>query len=204
MEQLQETVYRSDDDKHQCIIRIFQHASSGKYFWKILQNCDGLPGTVVRYNSEKAACDSENEALRVAELQAERYLGQERNKNQVSSSELEKAIATIAQYLQQEGHVRATIAPGGQAVFADSENSVGLFGKWLIAKADGAPLDPAALYFVLRYDAAGESAVQSRMALKVYAELIKGQSYRNEGLAFDLLQAIAHQELKEHEAQLRR
>ncbi len=46
----------------------------------------------------------------------------------------------------------------------------GLYGKYLISKADGSELDSDAKYFVLRYDAKGDSAALS--ALFAYAEMI--------------------------------
>ena len=43
----------------------------------------------------------------------------------------------------------------------------GLFGKYIIAKADGSEVDPAARYFVLRLD----TDTHARRAALLYAEL---------------------------------
>jgi hypothetical protein len=50
----------------------------------------------------------------------------------------------------------------------------GLFGKYLIKKADGSELDPEAQYFVIRYDDAAAHGSAGRAALLEYARLIKG------------------------------
>ena len=44
----------------------------------------------------------------------------------------------------------------------------GLFGKYLIRKADGTPLAPEAKYFVVRYDAAAIDGHVGRSALVYY------------------------------------
>ncbi|WP_155524039.1 hypothetical protein [Nodosilinea nodulosa] len=51
----------------------------------------------------------------------------------------------------------------------EAPSLVGLYGKYLLSKADGTPLDPRARYFVLRYDAHAEHGHQSRLALNAYA-----------------------------------
>ena len=44
-----------------------------------------------------------------------------------------------------------------------------LFGKYLIAKADGTPLEPDARYFVVRYDAGADHGSIGRTVLRMYA-----------------------------------
>lgn len=44
-----------------------------------------------------------------------------------------------------------------------------LFGKYKIEKADGSPVDPNAMYFVLRID----TDVHARVALRAYARSIR-------------------------------
>ena len=46
----------------------------------------------------------------------------------------------------------------------------GIFGKYIIEKADGSAVDPDACYFVLRLD----TDINARTAMHVYAALVKG------------------------------
>ena len=48
----------------------------------------------------------------------------------------------------------------------------GLYGKFIISKADGSPIDPKAKYIVLRYDADSKDFGPSSAAIRKYAELI--------------------------------
>ena len=48
----------------------------------------------------------------------------------------------------------------------------GLYGKFIISKADGSPIDPKAKYIVLRYDADSKDFWSSSAAIRKYAELI--------------------------------
>jgi len=57
--------------------------------------------------------------------------------------------------------------------------SNGLYGKYVIQKADGAPVDPRARYFVLRYD----TDPHAKVALRAYADEIRP---RNPKLAGDI------------------
>lgn len=52
-------------------------------------------------------------------------------------------------------------------------SKIGLFGKYLIAKADGSGLDPKAKYFVVRYDAGATHGSAGRTALKLYCAGIR-------------------------------
>ena len=61
----------------------------------------------------------------------------------------------------------------------------GLYGKYKVEKADGTPVDPEAVYFVLRVDTDGEA----RRALRVYAWL--GES-ENPYLSYDLHEWLDH------------
>lgn len=55
----------------------------------------------------------------------------------------------------------------------DPQEGEGLFGKYIIRKADGTDIDPNAKYFVLRYDALGGSHSQAaRLALMRYCTLL--------------------------------
>lgn len=60
----------------------------------------------------------------------------------------------------------------------------GLYGKYLIAKANGMPIEPKADYFILRLD----TDKAARIAALVYAELI---DEINHSLALDLRNRIA-------------
>lgn len=57
----------------------------------------------------------------------------------------------------------------------------GLFGKYIIRKADGTNINPNAKYFVLRYDAMGGAHAQAaRLALMRYCTLISGSTLADE------------------------
>lgn len=62
---------------------------------------------------------------------------------------------------------------------------LGLYGKYIIAKADGSELDPKAKYFVLRYD----KDEHAKIALKAYAESIQPH---NAALADALRSELSH------------
>lgn len=49
----------------------------------------------------------------------------------------------------------------------------GLFGKYLISKRDGSPLDPSALYFVIRYDYSASHGVIGRKSILAYIKAIR-------------------------------
>lgn len=51
----------------------------------------------------------------------------------------------------------------------DPERTQGIYGKYLIAKADGTPVDPDAQYFVLRLD----TDLHARRAIMAYAESVE-------------------------------
>jgi len=56
------------------------------------------------------------------------------------------------------------------------EKNRGLYGKYIISKANGDPVDDGARYFVLRYDFGGDDHIHiraCRKALKVYADEIQ-------------------------------
>jgi hypothetical protein len=55
----------------------------------------------------------------------------------------------------------------------------GLYGKYVITKADGSPVDPSADYFVLRLD----TDPAARAAARTYA---RNMYYRNQVLADEL------------------
>lgn len=57
----------------------------------------------------------------------------------------------------------------------------GVYGKYVLEKADGSPVDPSATYFVLRLD----SDPAARKAMRVYAE-----HCGNENLAYDILACV--------------
>lgn len=48
----------------------------------------------------------------------------------------------------------------------------GLFGKYVISKSDGSPVDPKAAYFVLRLD----TDADARKAMRAYARAIKDEN----------------------------
>lgn len=59
----------------------------------------------------------------------------------------------------------------------------GLFGKYKVEKSDGSPVDPAARYFVLRYD----TDPHARLAVWSYAMAVRVD---NPQLALDLVNAL--------------
>ena len=63
----------------------------------------------------------------------------------------------------------------------------GLFGKYLIAKADGTPLDSDARYVAVRYDGGAEHGHIGRMALRIYAHALLNSAPQ---FAEELLAAI--------------
>jgi hypothetical protein len=63
----------------------------------------------------------------------------------------------------------------------------GLFGKFIIKKANGSPIDPQAKYIVLRYDADSKDFGPSQGAIRRYAELIK---ISNPTFAEDLIKEL--------------
>ena len=70
----------------------------------------------------------------------------------------------------------------------------GLFGKFILEKANGSPIHPDAKYIVLRYDATNdEDGIASRKALIVYARAI---SQSNPTFAADLLEEMANETCK--------
>jgi hypothetical protein len=64
----------------------------------------------------------------------------------------------------------------------------GLYRKYKIAKADGAPLDTGARYFPLRYDGGDPNA---ELALQVYAASVRAF---NPKLADEILEAMKNPE----------
>jgi hypothetical protein len=64
----------------------------------------------------------------------------------------------------------------------------GLYGKYILQKADGSGLSPHAKYFVLRYDADAEHGHSARIALVHYINAIK-QDFPE--LAEDLTNAVS-------------
>ncbi len=72
-----------------------------------------------------------------------------------------------------------------------SENE-GVYGKYIIAKADGTPVDPMACYFVLRLDRDGHA----RTAMRLYADTLRACQGDNPlssdiTAALDALQGLA-------------
>lgn len=63
----------------------------------------------------------------------------------------------------------------------------GVFGKYVISKADGTPVDAEATYFVLRLD----TDAAARRAMGQYARSVRKA---NEGLANEIEQCIAELE----------
>jgi len=63
--------------------------------------------------------------------------------------------------------------------------------KYVIAKANGKPLDPKAKYFVLRYDSDGDP--NARAAMRAYAVNVQAV---NPKLASDILDRVAREEKK--------
>lgn len=72
----------------------------------------------------------------------------------------------------------------------------GLYGKFIIRKADGSLIDPEAKYIVLRYDANSKDGNCSRAALLKYTSLIKSF---NPQFADDLLKEIEIEQIKYRE-----
>ena len=76
--------------------------------------------------------------------------------------------------------LEVTAAAGVRYIEPDQGHlSNGLYDKYLIQKADGAPVDPRARYFVLRYD----TDPHAKVALRAYADAIRP---RNPKLANDI------------------
>jgi hypothetical protein len=69
-------------------------------------------------------------------------------------------------------------------------NQQGLFGKFILEKADGSPIDPEAKYIVLRYDSKSSDGVASRRAIIAYARAI---SQSDPVFAADLLEEMANE-----------
>lgn len=63
----------------------------------------------------------------------------------------------------------------------------GLYGKFIIRKADGTPIDSKAKYIVLRYDVDSKDGSASRHAIIAYARSIKSS---NPQFADDLLKEM--------------
>ncbi len=76
---------------------------------------------------------------------------------------------------------------------ADRDEARGLYGKYIIGKANGEPVDPDADYFVLRLD----TDPAARRAALAYSNDIQRE---NPELAFDLLDRVSRYEAKEYEA----
>jgi hypothetical protein len=72
----------------------------------------------------------------------------------------------------------------------DKTDKAGLFGKYLVAKRDGTPLDPEAKYFVVRYDAKAAHGDIGRTTLAYYASAIESEMPE---LAVELRNAINKQ-----------
>jgi hypothetical protein len=97
-------------------------------------------------------------------------------------------LAECQQALEHYGLSPATVAEierhfdtwGQKAIEEKLPDKPGLYGKYIIKKANGEPTDPAAQYFVLRID----SDPHARHAIQAYAESIKDD---NPALAEDLL-----------------
>lgn len=70
------------------------------------------------------------------------------------------------------------------ATMLEREESPPLFGKYIIRKASGEPVDRDAFYFVLRVD----TDSHARVALRAYAESVRAD---NPVLAADLDSALA-------------
>lgn len=71
-----------------------------------------------------------------------------------------------------------------------SDNEQGLYGKYILSKKSGNPIDPNARYFVLRYD----EDPHARVALKAYAESCEKD---NPLLSNDLMYELLHLEADE-------
>ena len=69
----------------------------------------------------------------------------------------------------------------------------GLYGKFIISKADGSPMNPKAKYIILRYDADSKDFWPSSAAIRKYAELI---STTNVEFATDLIKEMNNEYLK--------
>lgn len=67
------------------------------------------------------------------------------------------------------------------------ENNTGLYDKYRIEKADGSPVDPDGVYFVLRLDGDSDYASASRLALATYSCSI---GTTNRKLADDLFNLV--------------
>ena len=76
------------------------------------------------------------------------------------------------------------------------EPQEGLYGKFIIRKADGTPIDPDAKYIVLRYDANSKDGFHSRHAIIAYARTIKAE---NPIFADDLLKEMEIEHFKYRE-----
>ena len=71
----------------------------------------------------------------------------------------------------------------------------GLFGKFLIQKADGSPISPSAKYIVLRYDAESEDGSAARHAIIAYARFI---NQSNPGFSRDLIEEMKVESIKSY------
>lgn len=69
----------------------------------------------------------------------------------------------------------------------------GLYGKFLLQKTNGSPIDPEAKYIVLRYDANSKDGNLTRAVLIKYASLIRSF---NPQFADDLLKQIEIEQIK--------
>lgn len=84
---------------------------------------------------------------------------------------------------------------------SESENPNGLHRRYVISKADGSPIDPEAVYFVLRLDAGGSDAIHVKAcqdAAIAYYDTIREESIENRGrhllkLAYEL-RSLANKE----------
>ena len=72
-----------------------------------------------------------------------------------------------------------------------SDEPRGIYGKYRVTKADGAPVDPKAQYFVLRLDT--DSA--ARAAARMYAQTIRRN---NPTLASDLIRMCDEYDFQVH------
>lgn len=57
--------------------------------------------------------------------------------------------------------------------------------KYVVTKSDGTPVDPSAVYFVLRLDRADEEAVLNRHLITAWAERRMGYNPEGAKAAFD-------------------
>jgi hypothetical protein len=101
---------------------------------------------------------------------------------------LRRLLVDCRDSLDSAGHSPGTIAEidhhfdtwGNKAIQENLPDKPGLYGKYIVKKANGEPTDPGAQYFVLRID----SDPHARQAIRAYAQSIKDD---NPTLAADLL-----------------